>query len=412
MVIFLSGILAVISEYNPFHNGHLKHLNESKQLTKADFSLAVMTGNFVQRGAPSLVNKWVKAEMALKAGFDIVLELPTIYSISSAENFAEGAIKMLHSLGIVDYLSFGSELGQIEPLDDLANLLYKEPKEFSSLIHQQLKTGVSYPRAREMALMQFLGENKTYQQAFTNPNNILGIEYLKALKKYKSPIQPITMKREDCQHHSVAIKKGIASSSAIRLMLQKNKPIHRVVPFETYELLEKQQQEGKMITSLATFEKEIIYALRCMTLPEIASLPDVSEGLENKIKMAANHCNNLKDLLDHIKSKRFTLARIQRILLYALLHITQKDMNVAKRITPYVRVLGFNKHGKKIVSAIAKQNPKTHIIISVNKFMESNTDHHLKNMLSKDILATNLYTLGYKHEPVANLDYTHKVIEV
>lgn len=245
MVIFLSGILAVISEYNPFHNGHVKHLAYSKQLTKADFSMAIITGNFVQRGEPSLVDKWTKAEMALKAGFDIVLELPTIYAISSAENFAGGAVKILNSLGIVDFLSFGSELGEIAPLDDLANLLYKEPKELSSLIHQHLKTGVSYPRAREMALMQFLGNNKIYKQALTSPNNILGIEYLKALKKYKSPIKPITIKREYSDHNSTTIKKGIASSSTIRMMLQKKKNIHTVVPFETYELLEKQIEERK-----------------------------------------------------------------------------------------------------------------------------------------------------------------------
>jgi len=407
----MSGILAVISEYNPFHNGHLKHLTYSKQMTNADFSIAVITGNFVQRGDTSIVDKWTKAEMALKAGFDIVIELPTIYAISSAENFAEGAIKILNSLGIVDYLSFGSEIGEIAPLNDLANLLYKEPKELSQLINQYLKTGVSYPRAREMALTQFLGGHKKHKEALNNPNNILGIEYLKALKKYRSQIKPITIKREYSQHNSTTIKKGIASSTAIRTLLQKKKKIHTLVPFETYELLEKQIQDGKTVPSIKVFEKEIIYCLRRMTLPEIASLPDVSEGLENKIKMAANNCNNLEDLINNIKSKRFTQARIQRILLYALLNISQKDMNTSKKITPYIRVLGFNKHGKKIISAIAKANPKTHVIISVKKFMENNNDNNLRNMLSKDILATNIYTLGYENEPVANLDYTHKIIE-
>ncbi len=408
----MSGILAVISEYNPFHNGHVKHLSYSKQLTKADFSIAVISGNFVQRGDTSIVDKWVKAEMALKAGFDIVIELPTLYAISSAENFAEGAIKILNSLGIVDFLSFGSELGEISPLNDLANILYKEPKEVSLLINQYVKTGVSFPRAREMALMQYLGGHTKYKQALTNPNNILGIEYLKALKKYKSPIKPITIKREYSEHNSATIKNGIASSTAIRSLIQKKKNVHTLVPFETYELLEKQIQAGKIIPSLAAFEKEIIYTLRCMTLSEIASLPDVSDGLENRIKIASNNCNHLNDLIQNIKSKQFTVTRIQRILLYALLKISQKDMNASRRITPYIRVLGFNKHGKKIISAIAKQNPKTHIIISVKKFMENNTDSHLRNMLSKDILATNLYTLGYQNEAIANLDYTHKIVEI
>ena len=408
----MSGILAIISEYNPFHNGHLKHLTLSKQLTKADFSIAIISGNFVQRGDTSIIDKWTKAEMALKSGFDIVLELPTIYSISSAENFAEGAIKILNSLGIVDYLSFGSELGEIAPLNDLANLLYKEPKELSALINQNLRTGVSYPKAREIALMQFLGGHEKHKQALNNPNNILGIEYLKALKKYKSNIKPITIKREYSDYNSKTIKKGIASSTAIRALIQKKKNVHTVVPYETYELLEKQIEEGKIVSSLQAFEKEIIYTLRRMTLQEIASLPDVSEGLENRIKVAANNYNTLNELIENIKSKRFTQTRIQRILLYALLSISQKDMNASKRITPYIRVLGFNKHGKKIISAIAKQNPKAHIIISVKKFMENNTDNNLRNMLSKDILATNIYTLAYKNEPIANLDYTHKVIEI
>ena len=149
-----------------------------------------------------------------------------------------------------------------------------------------------------------------------------------------------------------------------------------------------------------------------MTLQEIAQMPDVSEGLENRIKIAVNNCNNLDDLIENIKSKQFTQTRIQRILLYALLGISQKDMNVSRRVIPYIRVLGFNKHGKKIVSAIAQQNSKVHVVISVKKFMENCSDSRLSNMLAKDILATNIYTLGYKNEPIANLDYTHKVVEI
>ena len=315
-------------------------------------------------------------------------------------------------MGIVDYLSFGSELGQIEPLDDLANLLYREPKDLSAMISQFVKTGLSYPRAREMALMRFLNGNPIYQQALNSPNNILGIEYLKSLKKHRSKIKPITIKREYSDYNAKTIKKGIASSTAIRTMLQKNKNIHTVVPYETYELLENEKKNGRIVLDLSAYEKEIIYTLRSMTLSEIASLPDVSEGLENRIKVAVNSYNHINEVIEHIKTKRFTQTRIQRILLYALLHITEKNMNMAKRTTPYVRVLGFNKHGKKIISAIAKQNPKSHIIISVKKFMENNSDSRLRDMLSKDILATNIYTLAYENEPLANLDYTTKVIEL
>ena len=149
-----------------------------------------------------------------------------------------------------------------------------------------------------------------------------------------------------------------------------------------------------------------------MTIQEIASLPDVSEGLENRIKTAINNCNNLEELIDNIKSKQFTQTRIQRILLYSLLNISKKDMSISRRVNPYVRVLGFNKHGEKIISAIAKQNPKVHVVISVKKFLENTIDYRLSTLIAKDILATNIYTLGYDNEPLANLDYIQKVIEI
>ena len=408
----MNSILGIISEYNPFHNGHLLHLQDSKKLTHTDFTIAVMSGNFVQRGDTSIVDKWTKAEMALKAGVDLVIELPTLYAISSAENFAEGAIRILNSLGIVDYVSFGSEIGEISPLNDVAQVLYKEPKEFSALISKQLRSGLSYPKARELAIQMYFGSSQKYTEILENPNNILGIEYLKALKKYKSPIRPITLKRKYSDYNSADVKSGIASATAIRTMLQNNKNIHYVVPFETYELLEEKKKNEQIITSLSVFSKEIIYTLRKMTLSEIASLPDVSEGLENKIKSAVNTSNTLEDLISKIKSKRYTQTRIQRILLYALLNISAKDMNMSRKQMPYIRVLGFNKHGKKIISAIANNNPKLQIIVSVKKFMENNTDKHLHTMMSKDIFATNVYTLGYGNGSLANLDYTHKVVEI
>lgn len=408
----MNGILGIVSEYNPFHNGHLMHLQKSKELTHTDFTIAVMSGNFVQRGDTSIVDKWTKAEMALKSGVDLVIELPTLYAISSAENFADGAIKILNSLGIVDYVSFGSEIGEITPLDDVASVLYKEPKEFSSLITRQLRSGLSYPKARELAIQMYFGSSQKYTDVLENPNNILGIEYLKSLKRLKSPITPITLKRKYSDYNSNDIKSGIASATAIRTMLQKEKNIHYVVPYETYEILEEKKKYGQIIPSLSIFSKEIIYTLRKMTLSEIAALPDVSEGLENKIKAAANTSNNLEELILKIKSKRYTQSRIQRILLYALLNISEKDIAMSKKQMPYIRVLGFNKNGKKIISAIANQNPKLQIIVSVKKFMENNTDKHLHTMISKDIFATNVYTLGYEYNSTANLDYTHKVVEL
>ena len=305
-----------------------------------------------------------------------------------------------------------SEIGQIKALDDVATVLAKEPKDFSDIIKHQLKSGLSYPKAREIALQMYFGNSPIYTEALQNPNNILGVEYIKALKKSKSTITPITIKRNYSDYNSKSIKNGIASSTAIRYMIEKGKNIHSVVPFETYEILEKLMQNGQIVPNLKIFEKQIIYILRKMTLNEIANLPDVTEGLENKIKTAANSCNDLDTLISKIKSKRFTQTRIQRILLYALLDIKKRDMSVSKRATPYIRVLGFNKHGKRIISAIAEHNPKAKIVVSVKRFLETNKDSTLNNMIMKDILATNIYTLGYKNNSIANLDYTHKILEL
>lgn len=408
----MDGILGIVSEYNPFHNGHLHHLELSKKLTKTDFSVAVMSGNFIQRGDTSIVDKWAKAEMAIKNGVDLVLELPTVYALSSAENFADGAIKLLNSLGVVDYVSFGSEIGEINAINDIAEILYNEPKEFSALIKAQLRSGLSYPKAREIAISQFFGSSKKYTEILTNPNNILGVEYIKALKRQKSNITPLTIKRDYSDYNSTNVKNGIASATAIRTMIKAKKNVHYVVPLETYEILENCIQEGKIVKDISVFEKQIIYNLRKMSLAEIKSLPDVSEGLENKIKEVANQCNNIKDLINGIKSKRYVQSRIQRILLYALLGITEKDILNSKKVLPYIRVLGFNKHGKRIISAIAAANPKLNIIVSVKKFMDSPGNSNLKSMLEKDILATNIYTMGFKKDPLANLDYTKKVIEI
>ena len=408
----MNGILGIVSEYNPFHNGHLMHLNQSKEITGCEFTIAVISGNFTQRGDTSIVDKWTKTQMALKNGIDLVIELPTVYAISSAENFADGAVKIFNSLGVIDCLSFGSEIGEISPLNDVASILYKEPKEFSSLINAQLKSGLSYPRAREIALAQFFGNSKRYTEVLTNPNNILGVEYLKSLKKHRSAIKPLTIKRDYSPYNSKTVKKGIASATAIRDMIIHKKNVHYVVPYETYELLEQSINDGNVVPSIVKFEKQIIYNLRRMSLSEIANLPDVTEGLENRIKQAVNTYNDLESIIQSIKTKRYTQSRIQRIMLYALLNITEKDMNQSKRVTPYIRVLGFNKHGKRIISAIASANPKLNIIVSVKKFMEQSSDRTLINMMQKDIFASNVYTLACKGQTNANLDYTHKVVEI
>ncbi len=408
----MAGTLAVIGEFNPFHNGHFYHLTKAKKLIRPDFTIAIMSGNFVQRGNTAIMDKWTRAEIAIRNGFDLVLELPTIYAVSSAENFADGAIKILNSLGFVDYLVFGSECGEIEPINNVASILYKEPKELSTLINRQVHSGLPYPKAREIAINMYLGSSNIVKNILKEPNNILGVEYVKAIKKYKSDITPITFKRKNTAYHSKTVSFKIASATEIREFLTNKEKLKETLPKSSYDILRKKMKNGEYVKDLSAFEKEIIYALRKMTISEIANLPDVTEGLENRIKSAAYSAHNLNDLISKIKSKRFTQTRIQRILIYALLNITKKDMQISQKTLPYIRILGFNQYGKRIISTIAKNNPKVKLVISFKKFVESNKDQNLNTLLSKDILATNIYTLGYKKNGEANLDYTHKIIEV
>lgn len=409
----MSKVLGIIAEYNPFHNGHLHHLEESKKITNCEFSIAIISGNFTQRGSTSLIDKWKKTKMALSNGIDLVLELPTLYSISSAENFADGSIKILNSLGIVDFLSFGSETSNIDLLNDIANILYSEPDIYKDILLKELKKGLSFPKARENALLSYLDNNKDYANILSSPNNILGIEYLKSLKKHKSNIQPICIPRYEAQYNSTDISNNIASATAIRKLL-KNKDFNKIkslLPNSTYSILMENIDNKHIISDLNIFEKEIVYTLRKMSIEEVANLPDVSEGLEFTIKTAVNSCNNIYDLLNKIKSKRYTQSRIQRILLYSLLGITKKDMEVAKNIVPYVRVLGFNNNGKQLISEIYKKNPDISMITSVKKFVDTNNDKDLELLLNKDILATNVYTLGFERNSVCNLDFKKDIVK-
>ena len=408
----MSKVLGIIAEYNPFHNGHLYHIKKSIEETGASSVICVMSGNFVQRGNTSIVDKWTKTKMALANGVDLVLELPTIYSVSSAENFAEGAIRLLDSLKIVDTISFGMEAKDIASLNNIANVLYTEPKEYTTILEHELGKGVSFPKARENAVMMYLNDIKQYANILTGSNNILAIEYLKAIKKLKSKLNPIGIRREKVLYNDEIIIDDFASATAIRKMIATGQfsDIQKVMPKSSYALLADELRKGHYVLDLSKFQKEIIYNLRKMSVEEIAQLVDVSEGLENAIKNAANSSNNLVDFVNIVKSKRYTQTRIQRILIYALLGITNSKMLAFKKAVPYARVLGSNENGKQLISQIAKKNKKVQIVTSVKKYMDESKNKVLKEMLETDILATNVYTLGYEKDSWSNLDYTNKLV--
>lgn len=323
-----------------------------------------------------------------------------------------GAIKILENMKIVDTISFGTETEDIAALNNIANVITEEPREFSNFLKEELKKGLSFPKARELALIQYLNDDKRYKNILNNPNNILAVEYLKALKQIKSNIKPIPVKREKVYYNDTKIVDEFASATAIRrLVLTKDfEELMKVVPRNCYDLITKEFEVGNIVYDLQQFEREIFYALRKMTIQEIAELPDVTEGLENSIKNAANYCNNLNDFINIVKTKRYTQTRIQRILVFALLGITKKDVMASKKVVPYARVLGFNEKGKLLLSGISQNNSKMPVITSVKRFLDKNTNKTYKRMLDIDIFATDIYTLGYKYDSMANLDYTKNMI--
>lgn len=324
-----------------------------------------------------------------------------------------GAVKILNSLGCNTFLSFGSECGDVATLKKFAEILLKEPPEYVTMLNHELAKGLSFPKARENALLLYINDIRNSASVLSGSNNILGIEYLKQIIQTGNNITPITIKRVGSEYNSLIASNNIASATAIRDMLLNKQSVRHLMPISSYSILKNELGSGRFVLSLAQFEKEIIYKLRMMSIEQIANLPDVSEGLEYKIKEAANTCNDLENLMFMIKSKRYTLTRINRILLYALLDITKLDYTNSQKVIPYTRVLGVSNNGKNLLSELSR-NKKINVITSVKQFLENSKNNSnmkiLKSILQKDILATNIYTLEYKTASNANLDYTQKLI--
>ena len=404
----MSKVLGIIAEYNPLHNGHIYHIQSSKGRTESEYVVAILTGNFTQRGNTSVINKWEKTKIALNNGIDLVIELPTLYSISSAENFSDGAIKILDTLGFVDYLSFGMEASDLSNMQKIAKTLTSEPLKYKRLLRYELDKGLSYSKCVQNAIVNFY-EDSSFASYFKGSNNVLALEYLKALRRHKSKIEPIGIKREKVYYNSKRIIDEYASSSGIRQLLMQSSydDIKKVTPTYSYEVIMDNIKRGTYVKDIQAFSNIIFYKLRNMSLEQIRNLPEVSEGLENSIKNEAKETNNLITFINNIKSKRYSQNRIQRILLYALLDITAKDMEISKKVIPYVRVLGFTQKGKKLLSEI---NWRANTITSVKRFEESNINKKYKTMLDIDKRATDVYTLGYKNNSRCGLDYTKRLI--
>ena len=379
-------ITGIITEYNPYHKGHEYHLKNAKSDTNADGIVCVMSGNFMQRGIPGIIDKWKRAEMAIQNGVDLVLELPVVYALSSAEHFAFGSVSLLNSLGIVDNLYFGSEEGNINTLDDIAKTLVSEPLEYKNLLKNNLKLGLPFHLSRANALNDYLNSNDVLN-LLSNSNNILGIEYIKALKTLNSLIIPRTLKREGASYNDSNLNSSFSSATSIRNHLKENSltALIDILPKSSYDILYDLSSSNYPFIFEEDMFKYIKYKL-FTNEKSLFNLPDVSEGLENKILKEIINANSLNELILNSKSKRYTYTRINRILAQSFLNLEDFDLfSLSKTPTPYARVLGFNSTGRNMLKNIKTKGD----IDIVTKVPRSNLSDHMKI----DILGTKAYSL-------------------
>ena len=425
--------VGLITEYNPFHNGHLYHIEKAREVTGADYVVVVMSGDYVQRGTPAIMPKAIRTEMALKAGASAVYELPVCYATGSAELFALGAVSLLEKFQCVDTLVFGSESHDLEKMKELADILRNEPEEFKELLQKELKDGVNFPTARNNAINQLM-DHQDYSAILKEPNNILGIEYLKALGMLKSKIEPFSIKRKGSHYHETTLRPAYSSATAIRSLLAYsssaystindnesviNTPFSNIlreldqqVPESCIDLL-KDFHETKYPIYQNDFSLLLKYKLLNKTPTDLVHYMDVSLDLANRICNQVNHFFNYKQFAQLLKTKEITQTRVNRALLHVMLGIKKRSVAEYKKngYHFYGHLLGFQKHKDAIVSKIA-QNSLVPIITSV-----SNDDHlpHLgRQMLFHDILASNLYNsvITNKFKTSFENEYSQGVLKV
>ena len=379
-------ITGIITEYNPFHKGHEYHLQNAKSDTNANGIVCVMSGNFMQRGIPAIIDKWKRTEMAIKNGVDLVLELPTVYSLSSAEYFAFGSVSLLNSLGIVDNLYFGSEEGSIALLESISKTLASEPLVYKNILKSNLNLGLPFHLSRANALNEYLNSDDVLN-VLCNSNNILGIEYIKALLKLQSQITPRTLKREGASYNDSTLSSSYPSATSIRKHLKENSlnELIDVLPKASYDILCDLSFSNYPFIFEEDMFKYIKYKL-FTNEKSLLNLPDISEGLENKILKEVLNSNSLNELILNSKSKRYTYTRINRILAQSFLNLEEFDLlNLSKVIAPYARVLGFNSIGRNMLKDIKSKGS----IDIITKVPRNNLCDHMKI----DILATKAYSL-------------------
>ncbi|MBD8931764.1 MAG: nucleotidyltransferase [Ruminococcus sp.] len=426
-------IVGLITEYNPFHNGHKYHIEQAKKITGADAAIVVMSGDYVQRGMPAIMPKRLRAEMALNCGAAAVFELPVCYSTGSAELFALGAVSLLDKLGIVDYLCFGSECNDLQGLQAIADILCEEPTEYKQLLQEALRSGLSFPAARQEALGTIM---KTADSSFllNDPNNILGVEYLKALRRINSNIKPCTIKRQDSHYHDRTLCTTYSSASAIRSLFAysdssstASEGFHKCgntrfsgisgelakqVPSSCFKLLEENHQVLYPISE-QDFSLLLKYKLLNKTPEKLIRYADVSEELANRIYANLNNFFDYRQFCELLKTKEVTQTRINRALLHIMLGIKKKEQEIylTDGYHYYAHLLGFRKDCEKVISAISKTGT---LPLLTKLYKQDKLSDAGQRMLNQDILASNLYNsvITEKFRTPFKNEYNHGILKL
>lgn len=394
-------VLGIIAEFNPFHNGHRHFIQSAQQVGDFDATICVMSGNFVQRGEAAICNKWTRAHMALQAGADLVIEIPFCFCVRSAYFFAWGAIHLLNATGVVTHLAFGSENGRLGELQAVAATIADENLEYKTVLKNFLSRGMNFPAARSKTVKSITGESiSNVDSIIRQPNNILAIEYLRVLLQGAISIEPFTIPRIGSQYNSLELS-SYASASAIRHNLFNNPAdTHNFLfmPYPASALLQQEIQAGRAPVNFAALEQALLAKLRTMPINQLREIYEISEGLENRIRKAAIACSTLEQLRHEIKSKRYSLTRINRQLLYILFNVETQRMKSFDRHGPlYFHILGFSTKGREILQEI-KNKSSLRILnrgSDVKEAYHDKSEPVLQTMLELDVQATDVYSLLY-----------------
>jgi predicted nucleotidyltransferase len=433
-------VVGLITEYNPFHNGHKYHIEQAKKITGADYCVAVMSGDFVQRGAPAVMDKYSRAIMALNNGVDLVLELPVCYATGSAEFFAHGAISILDKLGVVNTLCFGSECGNISLLTLAAQFLLHAPEAFETVLQNYMREGLTFPAARLKALEHSMSDlnfsdRHSLSKILTEPNNILGIEYSKALIKFSSSIEPVTIQRISAHYHERELSEAgpfnsndlelcnpvISSATAIRNSINQQREISAAsltaaaqsVPADVAKFLRDHYHITYPITE-EDFAQILKYKLSQEDSRSLANYLDISSDLAERLKNIKDFNMNISSLIQEIKTRNMTLTRINRALIHVLLNIKTDTLRkyIEADYTPYARILGIRKESTPLLRSIEKYG-RIPMITKVSKAKEQ-LDELGMQMLSEDIFAADIYNQAVYQKYGTSLlnEYKHGICRV